>query len=167
MPPVLLSMADVDLADEVIRYYGDAVRRWTVSGHSMGGVVAAAYANQHVREFRDKLRGVVLLAAYPSALPDLVSAGDLSDDSYITASIYGSRDGLTTDLFIEASKLLLPSTTKYVCIEGGNHSQFYYGAKLQLGDNPAAISREEQQRQTHRSICQILSAVEENEKAVF
>ena len=167
-PPVLLSLADVDLADEVLRYFRDDVNLWTVSGHSMGGVVAAAYANQHVKEFKDKLKGVVLLASYPSAVPELIAGGDLSDDLYVTASIYGSLDGLTTESFIEASKYFLPSTAKYVCIEGGNHShcQFYYGTQLQLGDRPATISREEQQKITLQSICQVLTEIEEDEARV-
>lgn len=165
-PPALLSLYDVDLADEVIRYFGDDVSLWTVSGHSMGGVVAAAYANQHVKEFKDKLEGVVLLASYPLAIPDIVTAGDLSDDSYHTVSIYGSLDGLTTELFIEGSKSFLPSTTKFICIEGGNHSQFYYGKKLQFGDNPATISRDEQQKITLQSICQVLTAIEKKKKSL-
>lgn len=110
------------MADEVIGYFGDAADFWAVSGHSMGGVVAAAYANQHVKgEFKEELKAVVLLASYPSAIPemvDMVSAGDLSDDTYNVASIYGSADGLTTDLFIAASKNFLPPNTKYVCIDG-------------------------------------------------
>ena len=164
-PPMLLSLTDVDVADEAIRYYGDAVNAWAVSGHSMGGVVAAAYANQHVEDFKSKLKAVILLASYPSGLPDIITAGDLSDDSYDTTSIYGSVDGLTTLLFIEASKSLLPSNTKYVCIEGGNHSQFYFGQTLQLGDNPATISRDEQQDITLQTISQILTDIAVEERA--
>jgi len=37
---LLLSLADVDLADEVIRYYGNGVRLWFVSCHSMGRVLS-------------------------------------------------------------------------------------------------------------------------------
>ena len=126
--------------------------------------MAAAYANQHVDKFRNKLKAVVLLASYPSALPDLISAGDLSDDAYDTISVYGSLDGLATLPFIKASKALLPSNTKFICIEGGNHSQFYYGKELQLGDNPATISRDDQQKITLESICQVLANIAEKPK---
>ena len=61
-------------------------------------------------------------------------------------SIYGTRDGLTTGDKIEASRPLLPPDTAWVAIEGGNHAQFgWYGP--QSGDNPATISREDQQAQ--------------------
>lgn len=164
-PPMLLSLYDVDAADAAIQYYGDDVSAWAVSGHSMGGVVAAAYANQHVDEFKNKLKAVVLLASYPSAIPDVISAGDLSDDSYDTTSIYGSLDGLTTLPFIEASKALLPSNTKFIRIEGGNHSGFYYGKDLQLGDNPATIDRDEQQKITLQTICKVLESIAVEDKA--
>jgi len=43
------------------------------------------------------------------------------------------------------NKSKLPETTKFVLIQGANHSQFgYYG--FQLGDNKADISREKQQQ---------------------
>ncbi len=42
---------------------------------------------------------------------------------------------------INKNKSKLPLTTKYVLIEGANHSKFgYYG--FQLGDNKASIARE-------------------------
>jgi hypothetical protein len=44
----------------------------------------------------------------------------------------------------ETSRANLPTSSKFVVLEGGNHSQFGdYG--LQPGDNQAAITRMEQQ----------------------
>jgi dienelactone hydrolase len=107
-----------------------------VGGHSLGGAMAASYA----RKQPDKVQGLVLWAAYPSG------SDDLSGHGLQVVSIYATRDGLTTGANIEASRRLLPSSTRWVAIEGGNHAQFgWYGA--QSGDQEATISREEQQAQ--------------------
>ena len=61
-------------------------------------------------------------------------------------SVSGTVDGLATPAKVEASRPLLPAATRWVPIPGGDHAQFgWYGP--QAGDNPAAISREEQQKQ--------------------
>ncbi len=155
-PPFDLSLTDVDLADDVKRFWGKQVDIWTLAGHSLGGVVAAAYANDHFRP-EDKLRGLVMLASYPS--DSLFLDGDLSDDSFIVNSIYGTVDGLTTLEEINKAKPLLPSTTQYIPIDGGNHTQFYYGNKLQKGDNPATISLEKQQQIIHDNISVMLTTL--------
>lgn len=162
-PPYLTSLVDIYMADEVIDYWGDDVPFVVVSGHSMGGVAAAAFANQCSEETKEKLKGVVLLASYPSALPGYTD-GNLSDDPYDITSIYGSEDGLTTGPFIEISKEFLGPDTKFECIEGGNHSQFYFGTELQLGDKPALISRDKQQEIILKLILQLLVKIEEEAK---
>ena len=49
----------------------------------------------------------------------------------------------------------LPPHTKWVTIDGGNHSQFgYYG--FQLGDRSATISREAQQEATRQALSDTL-----------
>ena len=66
--------------------------------------------------------------------------------------------GLTYKRDIAAAQDLLPPETKYITIEGGNHSQFgSYG--LQSGDNAATISPEEQWTQTADATVQILAAL--------
>jgi hypothetical protein len=83
---------------------------------------------------------LVLWAAYPA------ESDDLSGQDLAVVSIYGTRDGLATPDKIDASRPLLPPDTRWVAIEGGNHARFgWYGP--QNGDNPATISREDQQRQ--------------------
>ncbi len=157
IPPLELSLTDVDLADDVKRFWRNEVDVWTLAGHSLGGVVAAAYANDHFKP-EDKLRGLVMLASYPSERSGFLD-GDVSDDPFTVTSIYGTVDGLTTLDEIEKAKPLLPPTTKYVPIEGGNHTQFYYANKLQKGDNPPEISREKQQEIIRQNILMMLESI--------
>jgi hypothetical protein len=112
------------------------IEHWAVGGHSLGGAMAANFAYKHP----EAVEGLVLWAAYPAG-------GDsLADSSLAVASIYGTRDGLATQADIDASRPLLPSNTRFVPIEGGNHAQMgWYGP--QGGDGTASISREDQQAQ--------------------
>jgi hypothetical protein len=69
--------------------------------------------------------------------------------------IYASNDGLASVEEVGTNAIYLPEDTNWVLIEGGNHSQFgYYG--VQLGDNPATISRERQQEITVEAILAVL-----------
>lgn len=156
-PPLELSLTDVDLADDVKSFWRNQVSVWALAGHSLGGVVAAAYANDHFNP-EDKLRGLVMLASYPSDRSGFLD-GDVSDDPFTVTSIYGTVDGLTTLDEIEHSKPLLPPKTKYVSIEGGNHTQFYYANKLQKADNPPEISREKQQEIIRQNILMLLESI--------
>ena len=102
-----------------------------------GGSFACAYAH----EFYDKLDAVVLWASWPSENFRL-------DGTELKAiSIYGTNDGYPDE--IEAGAEHLPADAQFVKIEGGNHTQFgWYDTSpypQQPGDNPADISREEQQ----------------------
>jgi len=60
---------------------------------------------------------------------------------------------------VQANAVYLPNDTNLVLIEGGNHGQFGYYGK-QLGDNPATISREEQQRLTVETVLTVLNNVQ-------
>lgn len=121
-------------ADDVISAHPE-VTEWIIAGHSLGGVMAARYAAEHP----DSVDGLALWAAYPE------DSIDLSSWAGATASIFATLDGLTTVQDIEDSTDLLPPDTVFVEISGGNHAYFgWYGE--QSGDNPATITREEQQR---------------------
>ena len=75
----------------------------------------------------------------------------LAESKIPMMKIYGSNDGVADEKSIFENKSKLPPATNFVKIDGANHSQFgYYG--FQLGDNPAAISREEQQTATLKHI---------------
>lgn len=147
-PPFSLTVADIDLADDVINFgWKDEVKTWAITGHSQGGALACTYAK---RNQGTKLKGVVLLAAYAGDSSSSLE-GDLSETDYKVVSIYGSVDGIALyeDVVVEGAKKLPPST-KFVKIEGGNHTQFSYVAKLQEGrgktDGEATISLEGQQK---------------------
>jgi pimeloyl-ACP methyl ester carboxylesterase len=125
------------------------VERWAVGGHSLGGAMAARYAQRSP----EVAQGLALWAAYPAEGEDL-SARDLA-----VASIYGTRDGLATQPKIDASRPLLPQDTAWTAIEGGNHAQFgWYGP--QSGDQAPTLSREEQQEQIVAATAALLERVE-------
>ena len=70
--------------------------------------------------------------------------------------IYGSLDGLATVEKVEGTRALLPPSTEWVKIEGGDHAQMgWYGA--QAGDNEASISREDQQAQVIAAAAALLN----------
>jgi dienelactone hydrolase len=150
--PLDLAFFAPDRAAEVMAAF-PGVERWAVGGHSLGGAMAARFAYQNP----DLVDGLVLWASYPAASDDL-SGRDLS-----VTSVYGTRDGLATGDKIAASQPLLPPNTRWVAIEGGNHAQFgWYGP--QSGDNPATISREEQQAQVIAATVHLLSLLAEQRR---
>lgn len=155
VPPFGLSFINVNMADEVIQFWGKKVKSWIVGGNSMGGVVAAAYAKTHA----NKIKGIVFLASYPSGSTSFLQ-GDLCDNTSIAAlCCYGTMDGICTPDKVHAHKEVMPPMTVYCKIEGGNHSQFYYGTKLHKGDNPATITREEQQDVVREAILGLIRQI--------
>ena len=118
---------------------------WYLSGHSLGGAMAASYASGHL----ESLNGLVLLAAYPTK--------SLKSDSFSVLSLYGSKDGVLNMEKVEEGNSYMPADYAEVCIEGGNHAQFgNYGE--QKGDHAAEIRREEQQAQTVEAILNMMEA---------
>ena len=122
------------------------IETWIIGGHSLGGSFACGYA----KDFTDKIDGVVLWASCPSE-DFRLDATDLK-----AISIYGSNDGHPET--IEEGAEHLPADAEFVKIEGGNHTQFgWYDTSpnsaqdypspnpVQEGDNPADITREDQQ----------------------
>lgn len=107
---------------------------WYVSGHSLGGAMAANFAAEH----GEKLEGLVLFAAYATKeLPD----------NLCTVSVYGSEDNVLNMEKVESGRVYMPADYTEYCIQGGNHAWFaYYGE--QDGDGTATVTREEQQRLT-------------------
>jgi pimeloyl-ACP methyl ester carboxylesterase len=148
IPAMTLNLAifSINAADPVIAAHPE-IQHWAIGGHSLGGSMAARYAQKH----SDKIEGVLLLASYPDV--------DLSELPLKAAVIYGSLDGLATVDKVEAARdLLLPNETQWVKIEGGNHAQMgWYG--VQAGDNEASISREDQQKQIIDASASLLSSL--------
>ena len=145
--PLNLAFLGSGKALEVIDAYPE-VSTWAIGGHSLGGAMAANLAANHPGLFD----GLVLWAAYPG------QSDDLSSQNLKVTSIYGTNDGVASVEEIQASSPLLPPDTRWVAIEGGNHSQFgWYG--LQSGDNPAEISLEEQQEQILRATLELMETI--------
>jgi hypothetical protein len=133
--PLNLAVLSPNRAINVIEAYPE-ISKWYIGGHSLGGAMAANFVYNHP----DILDGLILWAAYPAGNNSLHTLETLR-----VASIYGMLDGLATPEKIKASQQLLPPSTQWFPIDGGNHAQFgYYGP--QSGDNPATIPPEEQQR---------------------
>ncbi len=145
--PLNLAVLGIERAGEVIAAYPQ-IDQWAIGGHSLGGSMAARYAFDHP----EQIAGLILLASYPEA------DRDFSGREIAAASIYGSLDGLATVDQVEDTRVLFPADADFVRIEGGNHAQFgWYGE--QAGDNPATISREDQQQQTLAGTLAVLEQV--------
>lgn len=120
-------------------------RRWVVAGHSLGGRVTA----ELVRSISAGIAGVVLIG---TSHPRDFSLATLKIP---VTRVLGTRDTVADLHKLEATRHNLPPQTRWVRIDGGNHSQFgSYG--FQPGDWPATISRDEQQRITVQAILDTL-----------
>lgn len=130
--PFNLSVFDVNAADNIYNKLPN-ISNWYIGGHSLGGAMASSYVNKN----SDKIKGLILLGAYP--------VGDSNIDSI---AIFGSED-----MILDKTKL--ETTSKKVEIPGGNHAYFgNYGE--QKGDGTATITRYEQQ---HETVDQIIKFV--------
>lgn len=126
--PLNLAVFTPGRAGEVMRD-NPSTLHWVVGGHSLGGAMAANYAYQNP----GRVAGLVLWAAYPAG------NNNLQGQNLPVLSISASDDGLADPEKIEASRALLPPSTRWVIIQGGNHAQFgSYGP--QGGDFSAKIS---------------------------
>ena len=142
--PFNLAVFGANAANDVIKSYPE-ITSWAIGGHSLGGTMAAQYTYQNP----SKIQGLVLWAAYPS------SGNNLSKYNLLATTIHGTNDGLVSTTQIQNSLEMLPLTTVYVEIAGGNHAQFgYYGD--QSGDKQATITREAQQTQTLNATVELL-----------
>ncbi|OGO78074.1 MAG: hypothetical protein A2Y23_15435 [Clostridiales bacterium GWB2_37_7] len=143
--PLNLAILDYNKADKIIARYD--IKNWYIAGHSLGGVMAARYAKKN----QDVIDGLILWASYPE------KSSDLSDSTMPVMSIYGTNDGLTQPGDISDNRHLLPETVQWISIKGANHSQFgWYG--FQKGDEPADISREEQQKEIVESTMELIKS---------
>ena len=136
--PFNFALLDVSAADRAFEAFPD-VEEWMLAGHSLGGVAACEFAENHPAD----VDGIVLLASYPSV--------DLSNVDAHALLVVGSNDGVLNRDAYEEARAKLPATVDELVIEGGNHAYFGdYGE--QNGDGEASISRESQQSQTADAI---------------
>ncbi|MBR5502409.1 MAG: alpha/beta hydrolase [Oscillospiraceae bacterium] len=141
--PGNLAVLDMNAADEVVAQYPQ-ITRWYISGHSLGGSMAASYSAKHA----DVLEGVLLLAAYSTA--------DLANSGLAVLSVYGSEDGVLNMEKYETYRSNLPADFTELVIAGGNHAGFgMYGP--QAGDGNAALPAEQQIDQTAQAFAALLA----------
>jgi hypothetical protein len=130
--PLRLAVLAPDRADKVLAEHDYA--EWFIGGHSLGGAMAADYAAGHP----EKLRGLVLLAAYPTKA---------LDPKLRVLSVVGSEDGVINREKLREGEQYFPENVQICVIPGGSHAQFgSYGP--QRGDGAALISPEEQWAET-------------------
>jgi hypothetical protein len=142
-PPFDLALPNNTQPDSVIEIHPE-IRYWAVGGHSLGGVAASSYADDHA------IAGLLLYASYPSS--------ELARNDLITTSISGSGDGLATPADIAEAKPKLPEATRYVVVEGGIHAFFGdYGE--QPGDGTPTISREDAQAQIQKATIALMASL--------
>ena len=111
-----------------------AISRWVVAGHSQGGALASRLA-------AEPPAGVTHVVLVGTSHPKRF---DLSHSNLRFTKVYATSDGVATPEMIDSTRNLLPPSTRWVRIEGGNHSQFgNYGH--QLFDGKPSISRAQQQ----------------------
>lgn len=145
--PLNLAVFGANAADDIVTAYPN-IEQWAIGGHSLGGAMAAKY----VYDKPNTMAGLVFWAAYPA------ESNSLTESTIPISSIWGNLDGVATPEKITASQPFLPSDTIWIEIDGGNHAQFgWYGD--QDGDNPATISREEQQIQTVEATVTLLESL--------
>ena len=128
------------------------IPRWVVAGHSLGGALAARVALS--TRGRD-VSFVLIGTTHPRD-------HDLSKLEARITKVYATNDGVAPVDGVMANRRLLPETTAWVEIKGGNHSQFgHYGH--QLFDGAATITREAQQATTRQVLLDAMGATERRE----
>ena len=134
MPRYLAVMAP-NKADEVFAAFPE-IEDWVISGHSMGGAMAAQYTLAHPH----KISGLLLWDAYPAGNVDL------SQIDTLVAQIYRTDlEGNSPDNFRDADHLLPPNALR-IPIAGAEHT--YFGDYILASHRPtpnASITVDEQQ----------------------
>ena len=145
IPDITFNMAALEpsAADDIISAH-PAIRSWILAGHSMGGLTASGYADDH----RDTVDGLILVAAYTNR--------DMSGAELPVLAVFGDADGVMNKELYDKRLAWNPADFEEHIIPGANHAGFGdYGD--QPRDNDATISAEEQQSQTAEIILDWLS----------
>jgi hypothetical protein len=142
--PFGFSIADRDHAATILQNHPE-IRHWAVGGHSLGGTVAASFAEDDRR-----IEGLLLLASYPS--------GRIERTDLRTTSVSGDRDLVVTPADIARSKANLPASTSYVVVPGASHASFgAYGH--QPGDGTPTVDPAAAQDQVVAAAVALLAAI--------
>ncbi len=121
------------------------IPRWVIAGHSLG----AALACRAVKADPHAFSALVLIGTtHPKR-------DDLSGLTIPVVKVYGTKDGIAPMERMFQNRKFLPGDTRWIEIEGGNHSRFgNYGH--QFLDGAASIDREEQQAATRLVLLEAL-----------
>lgn len=127
--PFNLAFLGKDLAGDIIK--DSNYEHYYLSGHSLGGTMAAEYANNS-----GNVSGLILFAAYSTKEIDKP-----------VLSIYGSNDKVLNHETYNESRHLIDRNLTEIIIDGGNHAQVgNYGS--QPKDGKATITPNEQQKKS-------------------
>ena len=135
--PFNLAILGQNSADEIID--SGNYSHYFISGHSLGGAMAASYVNS-----TNKTDGLILFASYSTCKIEKP-----------VLSIYGSEDKvLNKEKYLDSINFIEDNLTE-IEIKGANHAQFaYYGN--QSGDGVANISASSQQKQSASAIIEFI-----------
>ncbi len=111
--PFYFSIFAPDSADGVRAAFPD-IERWVIAGHSMGGAMAGAYAEDN----QDDLAGLIFWDAYP---PEYSSLAD--SDLPVTHIHRATLEGAPPQKF-EDMRHLFPDESLWIPIPGGIHMYF-------------------------------------------
>lgn len=139
--PFNLAFLGQNSADEIID--DGNYSHYFISGHSLGGVMAASYVNS-----TNETDGLILFASYST-----------SEIEKPVLSIYGSEDKVLNREKYDESKGFIDDNLTEFDIPGANHAQFgYYGN--QSGDGVAKITPQKQQNECVNKIIEFIMAIE-------
>lgn len=146
--PFNYAFLGISSANDIMAEQSD-IDTWVIGGHSLGGAMAASFADR-----TERIEGLVLLGAYPG------SSLDLSNRDIEVSVVYGGNDELSTRDEVQESVDRLPAETEFIFLPGANHAQFgWYG--IQSGDGEATISRQEQLAASVEAIARVLNDADE------
>lgn len=138
--PFNLALLGQNSADEIID--SGNYSHYFISGHSLGGAMAASYVNS-----TNKTDGLILFAAYSTCKIEKP-----------VLSIYGSEDKVLNKEKYSDSINFIDDNLTELEIKGANHAQFaYYGN--QSGDGVAKISASSQQKQSVSAIMEFITGI--------
>jgi hypothetical protein len=121
------------------------IPKWTVAGHSLGGVMVAQLIGEN-----PSIDSLVLIASYLNPPQDFRNTPNLS-----VLLLTASNDLVLAKENFDKGMILLPENHHLVEIIGGNHGQFgSYGQ--QNGDGVATLSPQEQISQSVTAISDFL-----------
>ena len=147
--PINMAILDSNIADEIIAAHPE-ITRWVIGGHSVGGTAAAQYTSSHP----DQIAGLAIWSSYPA------DGSDMSNLDIPVTLMYGGNETRVTDESVGARKHLLPSDTRYIKIEGGDHHQFG-SYRLTTEENLATVNRDEQHAQILSAMLELLQSIEQ------